>query len=58
MIDFKTFFKKTVRVPQGKLDSRRNKSIRQNRLKVQSKFQSSREKWTRKMPQPLAVTAF
>ena len=58
LIDFKMFFKKTVRVPQGKLDFRRNKSIRQNQLKVQSTFQSSREKRTRKMPQPLAVTAF
>ena len=58
LIDFKMFFKKTVRVPRGKLDFRRNKSIRQNQLKVQSTFQSSREKWTRKMPQPLAVTAF
>ena len=42
LIDFKKFFKKTVRVPQGKLDSRRNKSICQNQLKVQSTFQSSR----------------
>lgn len=42
LIDFKKFLKKTVRVPQGKLDSRRNKSICQNQLKVQSTFESSR----------------